>query len=208
MLLFQKSNKKVPSRRQVSIKEVRDNILVLSHNHYRTIIETSAINFDLRSEEEQDVLIDSFQQFLQSLSCPIQIIVRTRELDVDQYLELIARGEEKEKEIVYKEQLTTYATFVRKLVSGNKILTRRFFIVVPYDTKENTEFDAIKEQLLLNQDIVIKGLERMGMRTRQLHNVELLDLFYSFYNPTKAKIQPLNIKTMQESLIKNYESII
>ena len=65
MFLFQKSGKK-SSRRQIKIKEVKDDVLVLPSNQYRTIIETSSINFELKSEEEQDVLIDSFQNFLNS----------------------------------------------------------------------------------------------------------------------------------------------
>lgn len=197
MFLLHKSTKKVSSRRQISIKEVRDSILVLSKTQYRTILETSSINFELKSDEEQDVLLDSFQQFLQSLSCPIQILVRVRELDVDHYLETIIHGQAKEKETVYKQQRENYTEFVKKLVSGNKILSRRFYLVIPYEAKDTTDFSLIKEQLLLNQDLVSKGLERMGMKARPLNNLELLDLFYSFYNPSKAKIQPLTAQTLK-----------
>lgn len=197
MFLLHKSTKKVSSRRQISIKEVRDSILVLSKTQYRTILETSSINFELKSDEEQDVLLDSFQQFLQSLSCPIQILVRVRELDVDHYLETIIHGQAKEKETVYKQQRENYTEFVKKLVSGNKILSRRFYLVIPYEAKDTTDFSLIKEQLLLNQDLVSKGLERMGMKARPLNNLELLELFYSFYNPSKAKIQPLTAQTLK-----------
>src|SRR5437762_4112110 len=91
IFLFHKSNKKMSSRQQINIKEVKDGVLILPGNQYRTVIETSSINFELKSDEEQDVLIDSFQNFLNSLSCPLQILIRVREIDVDHYLEDIAK---------------------------------------------------------------------------------------------------------------------
>ena len=73
----------ISSRQQIQIKEVVDNILVLPNNEYRQILETSSVNFELKSEEEQDVIIDSFQNFLNALPCQIQILVRVREVDID-----------------------------------------------------------------------------------------------------------------------------
>ncbi len=197
MSLFPKSNSKASSRRQINIKEVKDNILILPGNQYRAIIETSSINFELKSEEEQDVLIDSFQNFLNSLSCPIQILIRVREIDVDNYLEDIAKNLSKEEEEIYKTQMKNYAEFIQKLISGNKILSRRFYIVIPYEAKDTKDFKLIKEQLLLNQDIVVKGLEKLGMKARQLTSLEILDLFYSFYNPKQVKTQPITQETIR-----------
>src|SRR5258708_2151980 len=107
-----KSNAKVSSRRQMRIKEVRDNILILPNNSYCTILETSSINFELKSSAEQDVLIDSFQNFLNALPCELQILIRIRALDVDQYLEEISTNSHKEKEKIYKQQIKNYADFI------------------------------------------------------------------------------------------------
>lgn len=197
MSLFRKSNNKVSSRRQIKIKEVKEDVLILPGSQYRTIIETSSINFELKSDDEQDVLIDSFQNFLNSLSCSLQIIVRVREIDVDRYLEDIAKKQDHENEAIYKKQMKNYAEFIQNLISGNKILSRRFYIVVSYEAKNTSDFKLIKEQLLLNQDIVIKGLEKLGMKARQLKSLEILDLFYSFYNPKHAKTQPITQETMR-----------
>ncbi len=205
MSLFRKSNKKLSSRRQINIKEVKDGVLVLANNEYRVIIETSSINFELKSEEEQDVLIDNFQNFLNSLPCPIQILVRIREIDVDRYLEEIVRKQESETEPVYKQQMENYSEFIQNLISGNKILSRRFFIVIPYTVKGKSDFKLIKEHLLLNQDIVMKGIEKLGMKARPLTNLEILDLFYSFYNPKHAKSQPITKETLRMLFNQNYE---
>ncbi len=205
MWLLNKSHKKVSSRKQIAIKEVRDGILVLPHNQYRLALESSSVNFELKSEEEQDVIIDSFQNFLNALPCPVQILIRVREVDIDDYVEQIAATKESEKENVYKDQIHNYCTFIKDLVSGNKILSRHFYVIIPYTAAEKTnDFQLIKEQLHLTRDIVLRGLEKLGMKARPLDSLELLDLFYSFYNPAQAKTQALKGQTVNMLLQNSY----
>lgn len=205
MWLVSKSNSKASSRKQIQIKEVKDGILVLPDNEYRIVIETSSINFELKSEEEQDVIIDSFQNFLNSLPCKLQILIRVREVDIDRYLEQISRAKDLEKEIVYKKQTDYYCEFIKNLVSGNKILSRRFYVIVPYKHIEGgRDFHLIKEQIRLSRDIVLKGLEKLGMKAKALDSLELLDLFYAFYNPSQIKTQELKGHTIQALLQNNY----
>ena len=187
------------ARSQIGIKEVRDNILVLPGNRYRAVLVTSSVNFELQSEAEQDALIDNFQAFLNSLTTPIQILIRVRALDIEQYLENLTSERAKEEQKIYKDQLKHYSNFIRKLVSGNKILSRRFYIVIPYENKTVNDFHIAKEQLTLEQEIIIKGLEKLGMKVSPLKSLEILDLFYSFYNPGLAKTQPLSEVIMRKS---------
>lgn len=195
---------KTSSRRQIQIKEVKDNILILPNLEYRVILETSSVNFELKSEAEQDVLIDGFQNFLNSLNCQLQILVRVREVDVDHYIEDILRLKENEKEKVYLNQLDDYCHFIRNLVAGNKILSRKFYVVIPYRGEgKNKDFKLIKEQLKLLSDIVIKGIEKLGMKARTLNSLEILDLFYSFYNPNQIKTQMLSKETLQKLVEEN-----
>ncbi len=202
---LRKSANKASSRRQIKIKEVRDSVLVLPDNQYRVILESSSINFELKSDAEQDVLIDSFQNFLNSLPCELQILIRVREVDIDRYLEHISQAKDQEKEKVYKNQIGNYSQFIKNLISGSKILSRRFYLVIPYrHADRNQDFNLIKEQLNLNRDIVLKGLEKMGMKARQLDSLEILDLFYGFYNPLQAKTQELKGKTIQMLLQNHY----
>ena len=179
------------ARTQIGIKEVKDGILILSDNRLRSVLSTSSLNFELQSDAEQDVIIEAFQSFLNSLTMPIQILIRVRELDIDRYLEDFQAKRAIETEEIYKKELLSYSDFIRKLVAGNKILSRRFYLVIPHDNKAKVDFATAKEQLLLEQDIIIKGLEKIGMTARQLSGLEVLDLFYSFYRPEQAKIQPL-----------------
>ena len=204
MSMFSKS-KKSSSRGQIQIKEVVDNILVLPGNEYRQILETSSVNFELKSEEEQDVIIDSFQNFLNSLPCEIQILVRVREVDIDRYVEDIGKTKDKETIPAYKKQIEGYCSFVKKLVSGNKILSRRFYIVIPYKhTERHQDMKLIKEHLNLEKDIIIKGLERMQMKARSITGLEILNLFYGFYNPESLKTQVITRETVEAILKNNY----
>lgn len=199
MWLLNKSNQKMSSRRQINIKEVKDGVLVLPNNQYRVAIETSSINFELKSELEQDVLIDSFQNFLNSLPCQLQILIRVREIDIDNYLEEISKGKQ------LQEEINNYCDFIKTVVSGNKILSRRFYVVVPYHSINGSkDFEFIKEQIRLNCDLVTKSLEKLGMKAKQLDGLEILDLFYSFYNPGQTKTQELRGQTIQTLLQNNY----
>ncbi len=108
-----KLNKKASSRHQINIKEVKDGVLILPGNKYRVILETSAVNFELKSEEEQDQIIDTFQNFLNSLPCSVQILIRTRELDMDGYLEDFMENNNHETNKIYKEQLKEYGSLLK-----------------------------------------------------------------------------------------------
>jgi hypothetical protein len=195
--VFRKSNKKVSSRLQINIKRVNDGIMALPGNQYRLVLNTSSVNFELKSEDEQDALIDTYQSILNSLVCPIQILICVREMDLDKYIEDLHAKLQNETEGIYRKQIANYTEFVGKLVAKNKILSRQFYVVLPYNAKDGADFDVAREQLTLSADILSKGLARLGMRTRQLTSLELLDFFYGFYNPTQAKTQPITTQTLR-----------
>ena len=90
-------------------------------------------------------------------------------------------------------------------MAGNKILSRKFYIVIPYrHVDKNKDFQLVKEQLRLLTDIVVRGLEKLGMKARTLSSLEILELFYSFYNPDQIKTQALKGQTLQKLLENNY----
>lgn len=196
MSILKKSSSKTSSRKQIAIKGVREGVLLLPGNKYRAMLHISSINFELKSEAEQDALIDTYQSFLNSLASPLQIVIRIREMDMDKYLEDFNAKFAQEKQKVYQSQIKNYTEFVGSLITKNKILSRSFYVILPHDDKES-DFEIVKEHLNLNIDIVSKGLARLGMQARRLDSLEILDLFYSFYSPTQAKRQPLRDQTLQ-----------
>jgi len=197
MFAIQKSKNRQSSRNHIAIKGVRNNILILPHDQYRAILEVTPVNFELRSEEEQDAIIDTYESFLNSVGSSFQILIRTREIDMDKYLEDLRQQLDGEIEPIYKQQLENYDEFIRSLIQTNKILTRHFYIIVPYSNSNKVDFDLVREQLNLTLDITAKGMTRLGTHSRQLTNIEILDLFYSFYSPAQSKIQPLREKAFQ-----------
>jgi type IV secretory pathway VirB4 component len=194
--IFVKSKKKASSRHQIAIEGVQDGILILPNNHYRAVLQISSINFELKSEAEQDALIDTYQSFLNSLATSLQIVVRIREMDMDRYITDVQARLKDETDDIYRSQIKNYSEFVQSLITSNKILTRNFYVILPIASTEK-DFELIKEQLSLNADIVAKGLARLGMQSRQLNSLEILDLFYGFYAPAQAKRQPLSTQTLQ-----------
>jgi hypothetical protein len=195
MSVFRKTTKPRSARAQIQIKSVQGSILELPGNQFRSILEVSSINFELMIETEQDALTDTYQSFLHSLGSDIQIIVRVWELDMEKYIEEFRTRNNSNDSIIYKKQMQDYLNFIGSLVSDNKILSRRFFVVVSPATTVR-DIDGAREQLQIQAEVVTKGLGKLSMQTRLLSGIELLDLFYSFYSPAQAKLQPLRNQTI------------
>jgi hypothetical protein len=197
MSVLDKSSRKASARSQIDIKGVQDGVLILHRNQYRSILSVSPVNFELKSEDERDAIIDTYESFLNSVGCSLQVLVRTREIDMDKYLDDLNTSKENEKEAVYRDQLENYGKFIKGLIDTNKILTRNFYVVIPYSLQGKLDFDGVKEQLNQKVDIVRKGLARLGISSRKLGDLEILDLFYSFYSPKQAKLQPLSSQALE-----------
>lgn len=201
------------ARSQIKIRDIKDGILVLLDRRYRLVLKTSAVNFNLKGEREQDVLIDAFKQLLNGLSVPVQILIRTRRMDIERYVRRLENLERKEPIPLYKRQLWAYKEFIRQKIEGSKILSRQFFIVIPFDanlqqeelnlamrqyvengeygsnpqdTQEKVEFQLAKQQLEALSQNIIENLKRLGIRADLLNTDEILELFYTFFNPGQA----------------------
>jgi len=192
MYSLAKANKKASSRLQIDIKGIEDNILLLPNHEYRLVLHVSSVNFELKSEDEQDALIETYQSFLNSLAGDLQIIVRVRELDIDEYVQNLESRLSSETEKVYVSQINNYTSFVKSLIKSNRILSRQFYVVVSYRGDKKQDFDIAKEQIGIRADIIAKGLMRLGIQSKSLSGIELVDMFYSFYSPRQAKSQPLS----------------
>jgi len=192
MYSLAKANKKASSRLQIDIKGIEDNILLLPNHEYRLVLHVSSVNFELKSEDEQDALIETYQSFLNSLAGDLQIIVRVRELDIDEYVQNLESRLSSETEKVYVSQINNYTSFVKTLIKSNRILSRQFYVVVSYKGDKKQDFDIAKEQIGIRADIIAKGLMRLGIQSKSLKGLELVDMFYSFYSPRQSKSQPLS----------------
>ncbi|MCS6789161.1 MAG: hypothetical protein NZ484_01155 [Patescibacteria group bacterium] len=196
----------------VEIKDIKLNTVILKNGELRQIVIVGGINFALKSEEEQNIIIQAYQEFLNSLEFPIQIIIHSRKVNIENYLNYLNNVKEKEFSGLLKNQIEEYIQFIYGFIKDNDIMVKTFLVVVPY-TIINLEKEAEKitskfsffssqknegdkrtdqdDQILinginqLNQRTmqVIEGLTSIGLDAVQLTDEELLELFYNYYNP-------------------------
>lgn len=195
----------------LNIDEIKDGVLVLQDGSLRSVLMCSALNFALKSASEQDAIIYAYQRFLNSLTFPVQILVQSRRLDLEDYINKLAkRADEQENELI-KLQILEYVEFIKRLISVTNIMDKRFFVIVPFyptgtepakgffsslfSTKatrakeakaREEQFERGKVQLMQRVEAIASGLGAVGLRAATLTSEELVELFYSVYNPGTA----------------------
>ncbi|MEK7651183.1 MAG: hypothetical protein AAB377_01490 [Patescibacteria group bacterium] len=203
-----------PSQQFVPIKEIRDGVVYLKNGGLRQLLIVSGVNFELKSEAEQNLILGGFQNFINSLDFSVQIFVHSRKVNVDNYLAKMDMRKKDEQNELLKIQIEEYANFIRSFVDQNAIISKNFFIVVPYDpiaapaaakgflglfgkkTSDNEKNVMEKEnleQLRHRTEQVIEGLSQTGIRAAILENEEATELFYNLYNPQLVEKRTLDI---------------
>lgn len=205
------------------ITEVKDGVAVMQDGSLRAVILASAINFDLMSPQEQDAVEYSFQGFLNSLHFPVQILIKSQKIDLDNYLEKLSKLQQEQDNPLLADLMEDYIQNIKALVEEVNIMDKQFFVVVPFFpplavTKTNlfaslanifkpvkvisvgaTEFDQYKSELAQRVQQVAGSLVQMGVRAIPLNTQELIDLFYAAYNPDVAPNQKLIDSTQFQS---------
>ena len=193
----------------VPVKEVRDGVVMLNNGGLRAVLMASSLNFALKSEDEQNAFILQFQSFFNSLDFSVQIYIQSRELDIRPYIETLEDAYKKTMDDLMRIQIREYIEFIKSFVEGADIMTKHFFVVVPYtpaainvsngvlsnlpwnqkpsqqDKKANekSQFEENVSQLDQRLAIVQQGLIRTGVRTVQLDTEEVIELLYKIFNP-------------------------
>jgi type IV secretory pathway VirB4 component len=184
----------------LEIEDVRENVLILKDGSLRGILVVSSINFALKSEEEQNAIIYQFQNFLNSLDFTIQIYIQSRRLNLTGYLERLEELEKKQTNELLKIQTRSYIDFIKSLIGGGSIMTKNFYVVVPFypalvpgmkrksPTLTDEAFQRAKTQLWQRMEFVAQGLRRCGLFCAPLNTQELIELFWSIYHPEEAEV--------------------
>lgn len=190
----------------VPIKEIRDGLVILQDGSLRSVIMASSVNFALKSEDERNSILFQFQNFLNSLDFTVQIFIQSRRLDIRPYLSILEEREKAQVNELMKIQTGEYIEFVKKFTDETSIMTKNFFVVVPYSaallqdkkgvrsllkkkSKEEksqikeTSFEESRIQLEQRLGIVEQGLVRTGVRVARLGTEEVTELFYKLFNP-------------------------
>lgn len=191
----------------VPVKEIRNGTIILKDGSYRGVLICSSINFGLKSAEEQHAITLGFQSFLNTLDFSIQIVINSRRMDLRPYLALLAEKEPEQKTELMRVQLHEYIEFVRSFTDQANIMTKSFYVVIPYSPHVSlssaasssgffghksdaakaaiTETSFTEDQAQLEQRLTLvgSGLASIGVRAVSLGTEEVIELLYRSFNP-------------------------
>jgi len=198
----------------LEIAAIQDNMVILKNGTVRAVLMVSSINFALKNQDEQEGIIGAFYSFLNSVDYPLQIVIQSRALDVDKYLDKLDKLGKQQTNELLRMQTIDYVQFIKELLELQSIMSKKFFVIVPYSIVEGKkkgffdkagdlfsaqkilklkkkEYGDYKEQLFSRAGHVRSGLEGMGLQSAQLDTSSLIELYYNSYNPEVSKREKL-----------------
>lgn len=206
----------------LDVAEIKDGVVVLKDGSLKAVLAVSSINFDLKSDTEQEAIIYGYQRFLNTLDFPIQIVISSRRYDVKPYLKTLEERRKIEQNPLLKNQIADYINFIDELVHVSDIMSKKFYIVVsffPIESQkqgllerlsatlnpervileEREKFETYKNQLFQRVEEVRTSLMGTGVRVVPLNTQELIEMFYNFYNP--SEFEYVSVSSVDELII-------
>jgi hypothetical protein len=197
---------KASTQSHLDILEIKDNVVAMKDGTLRAVILVSSINFALKSEDEQVAVIQGYTQFLNSFDFSIQIVIQSRKLNIEDYLDRLKKVEKEQTNELLRMQTAEYQQYIKELVEIADIMSKRFYAVVPYSPISDKQkkyftrlkealsptsvihlkrkkFDKYKSELFKRVDYVTDGLSSIGLKSVQLDTQSIIELFYNTYNP-------------------------
>lgn len=185
-----------PIEELLAIRDIKNGVLILKDNSLRGILAVSSLNFALKSADEQSAIIFQFQNFLNSLDFPIQILIQSRRMNLTPYIDELKELEAKQKTELLKMQTRNYRQFIESIAQKGIVMTKNFYVIVPFHPLPakvkrrltEQEFEGARIQLLERMDFVATGLRRCGLFCAPLGTQELIDLFWTLFHPEEAEV--------------------
>ena len=226
-----KPKKPNSTQNSLLLSEIRDNMVIMTDGSFRAVIACKSINFDLMSSSEREGLEYSYQNFLNALNHPIQILVRSQRIDIGPYIDRLIEIRRNQDNMLLNVLMDDYIDYIDMLSQEANIMDKSFFIAVPYYpqgdvnnlleqgkgffgkiiskpkntvTKIDTvAYEKAKTEIKNRVDSVMAGLFQMGIQSIQLGTKELGEMYYNFYNPDTAVREPLtNFEDVTTMFIK------
>jgi len=192
----------------LELDQIKEGVIVLKNKAIRGVLMVSSLNFALKSEEEQNAIIYQFQNFLNSLDFSLEIVAQSRRLNITSYLEKLGELENQQENELLKIQTAEYQKFIKDLIAGGAIMSKNFFVVVPFTlieipgikeakgafkkevipTLDEERFQRCKAQLWQRMEFVALGLRRCGLQCVSLNTSELIELFWGTYHPEESEV--------------------
>lgn len=199
------------TQEHLPIADIKDDVILLKDGSLAVVLQTSAVNFGLLSENEQLAIISSFAGLLNSLSFMIQIIIRSKKLDISSYLNSLDEAQRKQRNPLLSSMIIRYKSFIQNTVAENEVLDKNFYICISVSGLElglgksaQNAFKKATTILYPRRDNVIRQLSRIGLKATQLKTPDLIKLFYDIYNedittkplPVIAENKPIPAPTL------------
>ena len=202
----------VASQKYLDIAEIKEDTVILKDGTLRAVLLVSSINFSLKSLDEQNAIVQAYMQFLNGLDFPIQVVIQSRKMNIDNYLRRLVESEQQLTNELLKRQIHDYREFIKQLVEMGDIMQKRFYIVVPLNPATSGQksffqrlaeiitpsvairlseerFNKQKFDLSLRVNQVVGSLSSMSLSAIQLDTQSLIELYYTVYNPELFEVQ-------------------
>ena len=194
------------TQRYLDINEIKEDVVIMKDGTLRAVLIVASINFALKSEDEQNAIIAAYVQFLNALEFPLQVVIQSRKLNIDNYIERLRESEKNQGNELLRLQIADYRNFVTELVTLGQIMQKSFFVIVPYNPLSDKQkgffarmseaftpamfvklaeerFRQRKNDLQVRVEHIMSNLNSMGLKAVQLDTQSLIELFYRVYNP-------------------------
>ncbi|MEK7665411.1 MAG: TraC family protein [Patescibacteria group bacterium] len=200
------------TQRYLDIAEIREGMVILKDGTVRAVLMVGSINFALKSEDEQQALVQAYMQFLNGLDHPLQVVIQSRKMNIDAYIGALQEQYRIQKNELLRAQIQDYVAFVKQLVELGQIMSKRFFVVIPYDPLTNKtrnfiyrltsaltpistlklkgkQYEERKRELSKRVEYIRGQMESMSLNTERLDTQGLIEMYYRVYNPEVAEVQ-------------------
>ncbi len=211
----------------LAFSEVHEGIIITKNGELRAILMASSINFSLKSEQEQTAIVYAYQNFLNSLSFPVQIMMQSRKLDLTKYIAKLKEIAKVQGNELLRGQTIDYIYYIERLVKVANIMDKKFYVVIPFMPPSTTQikpsaglfgnkkeasgpkitpkdFEKYQTEILQRLQVIQSGLGSIGVRTAQLNTQQIVELMYGIYNPEEAEKEKLiNFNHLNSDLVES-----
>ncbi len=205
---------KTSTQKYLDVAEIRDDAVILNDGTVRGVLLVSSINFDLKSEDEQRAIIGGYISFLNTLDHPLQIVIQSRPLNIDDYMDRIKKVEKEQTNELLRMQTADYLQFIKELLTLEKIMSKKFYMTIPYSPVSDKKrgfrdrfasvfapakavklsrkrFEEFSVQLTKRCNFISGGLSSLGLANQRLNTQALIELYYNSYNPDLFQREPM-----------------
>ena len=213
------------TQEHLNIQDINYNTVFMKDGSAAMVIQISAVNFSLLSEEEQDAIIYAYVSLLNSLTFPVQILIRSQRKDITKYLNNIEAQEAQTTDKIIRDRMKSYRKFIQSVIQERNVLDKKFYAIVPFSrldlgltdsgiipglnnkTDHNLDFPFVVQKTLSTleprRDHMLRQFSRIGLQAKQLDNSQLIHLLYTIYNPDSAEgVKTMEAKQYADALVR------